>query len=98
MTPRDDAARAADALLLAVAAYHDAQRVMSPTLALRATAAEVVRAVSTVAADEPADDLARALALAFVGACRGLPVATVANRLRATADWLDRLATRKEAA
>ena len=98
MTPRDHAARAADALLLAVAAYYDAQRVLSPDTALRATAAEVVRCVATVAADEPRDDLARALAVAFAGACKGLPVDALVARLRATADWLDRTATRKEAA
>ena len=106
MTPtdhaaREAAARAADALASATERYHSAMRVLSPALALRATAAEMVRLLSWVAAADGThpDEVARALVVALAGACRGLPTETIVTRLRATADWLEgAIARRKEAA
>lgn len=85
MTPRDHA------LMAAAVEYHDAQRGASPTLALRATAAEMVRLLVGLAADDGAtpEEAARALAVAFAGACKGIPTAALVARLRATATWLE---------
>lgn len=89
MTPTDHARHAAAALADAAEQYHGAQRVLSPALALRATAAEMVRVLAAVDPDATADDVAHALAVALAGACKGLPTETVVARLRATADWLE---------
>ena len=98
MTPTDHARLAADALADAAALYHDAQRVLSPALALRATAAEMVRLLATVDPDATPDDVARALAVALAGACKGLPTETIVARLRATADWLEGATVRRKEA
>lgn len=99
MTPTDHARHAADALADAAEQYHDAQRVLSPAIALRATAAEMVRVLASVDPDATSDDVARALAVALAGACKGLPTETIVSRLRATADWLEGASARqKEAA
>lgn len=102
MTPTDHARFAAAALADAAEQYHGAQRVLSPALALRATAAEMVRVLATVDPDATPDEVARALAVALGSALRDpndpLTKATIA-RLRATADWLeDASVRRKEAA
>lgn len=99
MTPRKtSAAHAADAaadLAYAIGRYHDAMRVLSPALALRATAAEMVRGLLAAAADcdVPVEEVARSLAVALLGACRGVGAAVVVERLRSTADWLDAAST-----
>lgn len=98
MTPADHARHAADALADAAEQYHSAQRVLSPALALRATAAEMVRILASVNPDATPDDVARALAVALAGACKGLPTETVASRLRATADWLEGATVRRKEA
>lgn len=98
MTPADHARRAADALADAAEQYHSAQRVLSPALALRATAAEMVRVLAAVDPSATADDVARALAVALAGACRGLPTETIVDRLRATADWLEGASVRRKEA
>lgn len=94
MTRKTADAHAADAaadLAYAIGRYHDKVRVLSPALALRATAAEMVRGLLAAAADcdVPAEEVARSLAVALLGACRGVGAAVVVERLRATADWLD---------
>lgn len=98
MTPTDHARHAADALASAAEQYHSAQRVLSPALALRATAAEMVRVLATVDPNATADEVARALAVALAGACRGLPTETIVSRLRATADWLEGASVRRKEA
>lgn len=100
MTPTDHARLAADALADAAAHYHGTQRVLSPTLALRATAAEMVRLLSWLAAADGThpDEVARALAVALAGACKGLPTETIVARLRATADWLEGASVRRKEA
>lgn len=92
-TAAERAADAAATLAYSATRYHDAQRVMvSPAIALRATAAELVRVVVGLASDDgiPSDEVARSLAVALGGAMRGLPTAAIVARLRATADWLER--------
>ena len=94
MTLKTADAHAADAaadLAYAIGRYHDAMRVLSPALAMRATAAEMVRGLLAAAADcdVPAEEVARSLAVALLGACRGVGAAVVIERLRSTADWLD---------
>lgn len=101
MTPADHARIAADALADAAEQYHSAQRVLSPALALRATAAEMVRVLAAVDPDATADDVARALAVALGSALRDPndPLAkAVVARLRATADWLEGATVRRKEA
>ena len=97
---REAAARAADALAKAAERYHSALRVLSPDLALRATAAEMVRLLVGLAAADSThpDEVARALVVALAGACRGLPTETIVSRLRATADWLEGATVRRKEA
>lgn len=81
-TAAERTADAAATLAYSAARYHDAQRVMvSPAIALRATAAELVRVVVGLASDDgiPADEVARSLAVALGGAMRAL--AHVGRRL-----------------
>lgn len=98
MNPVDHARHAVDALANAAERCHSAQRVLSPALALRATAAEMVRILATVDPDATPDDVARALAVALAGACKGLPTETIVSRLRATADWLEGATVRRKEA
>ena len=98
MNPVDHARHAANALADAAEQYHSAQRVLSPALALRATAAEMVRVLASVDPDATPDDVARALAVALAGACKGLPTETIVSRLRATADWLEGATVRRREA
>lgn len=80
--------------------YYDTQRVavgspnraMESVLALRATAAEMARVLVEMAKEDEVspDEAARALALALVTAMRGTSARVVVERLRATADWIER--------
>ena len=80
-------------LLYSAQRHYDTQRVVAqPDLALRATAAEMARVLGELAKADglPADEAARALALALVTAMRGTSARVVVERLRATADWIER--------
>ena len=93
MSARDRMAEMAAGLGYSSRRYRDAQQVSaSPVLALRATAAEMARVLVEMAKEDEVspDEAARALALALVTAMRGTSARVVVERLRATADWIER--------